>query len=79
MVSQIENKSLLSESLIPLRDVGVRLRASRPTIIKWSCVGVRGVKLEILKLGNRYFSTEEAIKKFLQSQLQESPTAEPVE
>jgi len=61
----------LSTNLIPLREVGNLLRASRPTVLRWATEGIRGTRLEMLRVGTRYYSTSEAIESFLQSQQQE--------
>ena len=58
---------LVGEGLKPaseaLRDAGVRVSAW--TAMRWCRTGVRGHRLESLKVGGKWMSTEQAVRRFL--------------
>jgi hypothetical protein len=55
------------EPPVPLNLVGDLLPVPRslPTIRAWAVRGVRGVKLEMARIGGRLFTTEAAVGRFL--------------
>ena len=46
---------------------------SRATLERWVRRGVRGVRLETVRIGNRRFTSEQAIRRFLVAQQQTIP------
>jgi hypothetical protein len=68
--------SLLSENLIHLSDVAKRVPAGRgkrlhtSTVFRWTREGVRGpsgekIRLESLKVGKYWFTSNEALERFI--------------
>lgn len=55
-----------SEQLIPFRDAPKHIpgRPHAATCHRWRLVGVRGVKLETIKVGSKRFTSKEAIRRF---------------
>ena len=65
--------SILSEKLISLVEAAKRLppgRNGKPThvstILRWILHGIRGVKLEAVRCGGRWVTSEEALARFMQ-------------
>jgi hypothetical protein len=62
-----------SEDLIPVRQVPDEIPSRRPgkrinisTIWRWSMRGVRGVKLETVRIGGGTYASREAIQRFVE-------------
>ena len=72
-----DNPDLLDEELLDLMKALKRLakyrKISRATLERWIRRGVRGVCLETVRIGNRRFTSEQAISRFLIAQQQVSP------
>ena len=66
---------LLEESLIDLTEATkcFPVKISRATLERWVRRGVRGVRLETVRIGNRRFTSEQAIRRFLVAQQQTAP------
>ena len=58
--------SLTDETLIPLPEAADHFPSNPPhsTLWRWTRNGVRGVKLESIRQGNRIFTSIEAIERF---------------
>ena len=63
---------LLDESILSLRDAAKMLGTkadSRPihlsTLIRWRTRGLRGVRLEAIRIGGRWFTSREAVVRFV--------------
>lgn len=60
----------LDEDLVPLSDVPMRLprmngrRVHEATIYSWAQRGLRGVKLETLRIGGRHVTSKQALERF---------------
>ena len=54
-----------NEKTIPLTEAADRLDVTLQTIHQWRKHGVRGVKLEFVKVGGSYRTTEEAVLRFI--------------
>jgi len=54
-------------AFIPLKEAGGKIpgKPAICTLHRWTLKGVRGVKLETKRFGNRVFVTQEAIDRFL--------------
>lgn len=69
----------LTEDLLRLRDAPDYLKsrgitASTPTVYRWaSTVGVRGVRLETIAVGKTYYTSRQAIQRFLETLNKERP------
>ena len=85
MTDQVIAEVAAGEGVIPLREVAHRLPAFRPgtrttysCVLRWSLKGVRvpggqRVRLEAVRCGGRWLTTEAAIQRFL---LAQQPTEE---
>lgn len=62
------NAALASETLVPISKAGSRFPhpVGRTAIERWMRHGVRGIKLESILIGNRRFTSEEAILRFIE-------------
>jgi hypothetical protein len=71
-----DSPALLEESLVPLTEACgyFPVKCSRTSIERWARKGSRGATLETILLGGRRYTSREAIKRFVRSQLQ--PEAE---
>lgn len=74
-----------TENLVPLRDVprclpprpnGKRLHIS--AVYRWTLRGVRGVRLETVKIGGTTYTSREAIQRFSERLSGEAPSLQPV-
>ena len=65
-----------TETLIPFEICGLQIpgRPDRSTVYRWWLKGVRGSKLETLLIGNKRFTSREAIGRFIAAQ---NATGEP--
>ena len=59
-----------TEDLIPFELAGNSIpgRPARCTLFRWTFKGVRGTRLETLLIGNKRFTSREAIARFIASQ-----------
>jgi Protein of unknown function (DUF1580) len=71
--NNVKEGNLLFETSFLVQDLVLRLplgRNGRPihpsTILRWIHQGIRGVRLEAMRLGGRWMTSEEAIARFLQ-------------
>ena len=48
------------------------IQCSHQSVERWARIGVRGVRLETVMVGNRKFTTASAIRRFLDAQQPES-------
>src|SRR5947207_13632690 len=55
---------LAVETLLPLGEAGGRLLVSTATLYRWISQGSSGVRLEAVKVGGRWRTSEEAIQRF---------------
>jgi len=60
-----------AEPLIPLRQVAAMRPAGRKgrplhvaTVYRWATRGIRGVRLEVIRLGGSLYSSREAVQRF---------------
>lgn len=60
---------ILTETVIPLRDVSKHLpmRPCYQTVWRWTTRGLRGAKLESIKLGKQSATSVEAVHRFLEA------------
>ena len=72
MLNQPKERNLLEETSFPVADLPLRLppgRGGRPihpgTVLRWIRRGVRGLRLEAVRLGGRWLTSEEAVERFL--------------
>jgi Protein of unknown function (DUF1580) len=60
-----------TEALCPLADLLAALpqrngrQTNRSTVLRWVKVGVRGVRLEAVRIGNNWLSSRESLQRFL--------------
>lgn len=61
------NVELASEKLVPISAAGQKFPhpVGRTALERWMRHGVRGVRLESIQIGNRRFTSEEAIQRFI--------------
>ena len=59
-----------NEELIPFESAGLHIpgRPSRCTLFRWTFKGVRGSMLETLLIGNKRFTSVQAIDRFIKEQ-----------
>ncbi len=59
---------ITTERLIPIEKAGEELphRPHRSTIWRWACQGLNGLVLETIRLGGRRFTSQQALKRFLE-------------
>lgn len=62
------NPALASENLVPINSAGKMFPypVGRTALERWMRHGVRGVRLESILIGNRRFTSKEAIERFIQ-------------
>lgn len=75
------SSNLLKESLVKLVLAGKQIPGggvSPGCIERWIRKGVRGVVLEVCRIGNTRYTSKEAIQRFLEAINQEPETATPV-
>ena len=64
---------LLSEKQVPLVSAFEAVTGHRPSLqscLRWALKGTEGVRLEIVKLGGRFYTSEPAVRRFLQASTQ---------
>ncbi len=69
--------NILVEDVIPLSDVAGEIpgyKVHSTTVWRWHRRGVRGVKLEVVIVGNSICPSRQAVIRFLQRINQKSPT-----
>ena len=82
MVSILENPELLEgkEDLIPMSTAGKHVPpkgVNRSTVERWTRIGVKGIKLETVRVGGRRYTTLGSIQKFLIAQQKTGEQGEP--
>lgn len=62
------NAALVSETLVPINAAGKEFPCpvGRTALERWMRHGIRGVRLESIFIGNRRFTSKEAILRFIQ-------------
>lgn len=65
----VTNPALFDETLVPIQKAGAAFPypVGRKAVERYFRHGVRGVYLETVLIGNRRFSSHEAIRRFLQT------------
>lgn len=72
----------MKDPLIPLANVAAKFpapsgkRRSMSSLIRWVKKGVDGVRLEAVRVGGSWYTTEEAVNRFIQSPEQCKAAAE---
>jgi len=58
---------LAAETLLTLEEAGARLLVSKATLYRWITQGSKGIKLDAVKVGDRWRTSEEALQRFSDS------------
>lgn len=53
-------------------------RVNRGTVSRWAKLGIRGVRLDSLRLGGRYVTSREALDRFLREVADQSENTQPM-
>lgn len=66
---------IANETLLTIGDVAERLKVSKGTVTNWIKVGTKGLRLEAIKFGSHWRTSEEALQRFGELQ---TPQYEPL-
>ena len=66
-----DNPQILSETLLDLTEATKQfpIKCSRASMERWIRKGIRGTQLETVLLGNRRYTSQQAIDRFIRNQL----------
>ncbi len=65
---------IASERLLTLEQAAEKLQVSKPTVVRWIKQGTDGLRLEAIKFGSHWRTSDEAIQRFGERQ---TPSFEP--